>query len=137
MTRALLKISLIKHEGRRAFPYLDTAGKTSIGVGRNLTDRGLRDDEVALLLNNDIDDAVSDAVRLVPMFSALEDARQRVIVEMVFNLGASRLAKFKKFLAAIDAGDYERAADEMLNSAWATQVGQRARTLARMMRDGN
>jgi lysozyme len=147
MNRALLKVSLVKHEDKRAHPYDDKTGKPlkpgstlfgklTIGVGRNLTDKGLRDDEIALILNNDIDDAVSDAMRLVPSFVRLSDARQRVLVEMAFNLGATRLARFKKFLAAIDAGDFDRAADEMLNSKWASDVGPRAPTLARLMRNG-
>jgi lysozyme len=147
MNRAILKISLVGHEGRRDHPYDDKTGrelrsgdklvgKLTIGVGRNLTDRGLRNDEIALLLNNDIDEAVTDAMRLVPSFVKLADARQRVLVELVFNLGGTKLARFKNFLAAIDAGDFDRAADEMLNSKWHIDVGARARTLARLMRDG-
>lgn len=137
MNRALLKISLVKHEDKRSKPYRCSAGKLTIGVGRNLDDKGLRDDEIALMLDNDINDALADAMKLVPSFAKLSDGRQRVLVEMAFNLGIARFAKFKKFLAAVDAGDVDRAHAEMLDSAWTTQVGQRAHTLARLWREGD
>jgi len=126
----------MKHEGVRAKPYTDTVGKLSIGVGRNLDDVGLRPDEIDYLLRNDTAVAINDARFLCDDFDALSPNRQRVLVSLAFNLGRSRLAAFRRMFAAIDAGDFDRAAAEMLDSKWARQVGNRARELADMMRKG-
>lgn len=134
MNRTRLRAQLSLHEGRKAFVYQDTVGKATIGVGRNLEDRGLSDDEIDLLLDNDITAAYNDAVRIVPGFNTLSEDRQHVLIDMVFNLGAAGLLKFTKFLAAVESRDFERAATEMLDSRWARQVGRRAETLAKMMR---
>lgn len=125
-------------EGRRKRIYLDTASppKWTGGVGRNLTDRGFSDDEIDLMLANDIALAEKDARSLVPGFDSLDDVRQEVLVNMSFNLGKSRLAGFKKFLAAVNAGRFAEAASEMENSAWFRQVGQRAVRLRDAMRTG-
>lgn len=126
----------MKHEGVRAKPYIDTVGKLSIGVGRNLDDVGLRPDEIDYLLANDTAVAINDARFLCDDFDALSPNRQRVLVSMAFNLGRSRLAGFRKMFAAIDAGDFAEAAKQMLDSRWASQVGKRARELASMMENG-
>lgn len=124
-------------EGVRAKPYIDTVGKTTIGVGRNLTDRGLSDDEIQLLLTNDIVAATATARSLVPGFENLDDVRQEVLVNMALNLGYQRLGGFKNFLADVNSSDFEDAAKEMLNSKWATQVGARAIRLSNAMRTGS
>lgn len=133
MNRTRLRAQLQLHEGRRAFVYQDTVGKATIGVGRNLVDRGLSDDEINLLLDNDITAAYNEAVRIIPGFNTLSEDRQHALIDMIFNLGAAGLLKFKKFLAAIEARDFERAATEMMDSKWARQVGQRAETLKAMI----
>jgi len=63
--------------------------------------------------------------------------RQRVLLDMAFNLGISGLLKFKRTLKAIRAKQYEKAAEMMLDSRWATQVGQRAKRLSKMMATGH
>jgi lysozyme len=73
----------------------------------------------------------------LPFFSALSDPRQAVILDMSFNLGLNGLLEFKEMLAALKAGDYERAADEMLNSKWAQQTGRRAVENAYIMRNNS
>ena len=130
-----LKDQLILHEGLKLEPYECTAGKLTIGVGRNIEDIGITEDEARYLLDNDILRVCDELDRNLPWWRDLSDARQRVLVDMVFNLGISRFMQFQNTIAAIESGDYDKAADEMLDSRWADQVGQRAKTLSRMMRE--
>jgi len=134
--RDIVAAQLRIDEGVRAKPYHCTAGKLSIGVGRNLDDVGLRPDEIDYLLANDIRIAESDARSLFECFDKLTDARKAVLVNMAFNLGRNRLAGFVKFRAAVEGGRYDRAATEMLDSRWAVQVGKRAVRLAQAMKEG-
>lgn len=138
MNRKRLEAQLSIDEGRRKRIYLDTASppKWTGGVGRNLTDRGFSDDEVDLMLSNDIALAVKDARQLVPGFDQLDDVRQEVLTNMSFNLGYTRLAGFKKFIAAVNASEFAEASLEMLDSKWAKQVGDRAQRLSKAMRTG-
>jgi len=130
-----LKNQLILHEGLKLEPYECTAGKLTIGVGRNIEDIGITEDEARYLLDNDILRVCDELDRNLPWWRDLSDARQRVLVDMVFNLGISRFMQFQNTIAAIESGDYETAAGEMLDSRWADQVGNRAKTLSRMMRE--
>ena len=127
---------LRRHEGERLKPYRCTAGKLTIGVGRNLDDRGITAEESAYLLNNDIDKAWSDLKERIPWMTGLNDVRQRVLLDMAFNLGIDGLMKFKNTLATIQLGQYDKASNMMLNTLWAKQVGARARRLAKMMQTG-
>jgi lysozyme len=124
------------HEGVRDKVYLDTEGIETIGVGRNLKDKGLSEDEIDYLLQNDISEFKSGVQDTWSWWDSLDDVRQRVVVDMAFNMGLGGLSKFKKTLGHIEAGEYEEAASEMLNSRWAEQVGRRANTLSEMMRTG-
>lgn len=132
-----LQSQLSIDEGNKSKPYTDTVGKLTIGVGRNLTDRGLSADEVNYLLSNDINISTQDAKKLVPGFDNLDDVRQEVLVNMAFNLGLDRLRGFKKFLSAVNSGDFAKASVEMLDSVWAKQVGARAIRLSNAMRTGS
>lgn len=124
------------HEGERLKPYRCTAGKLTIGVGRNLDDRGITAEESAMLLSNDITREERALINALPWVAQLDEVRQRVLLDMAFNMGLGGLLQFKNTLATIKAGDYERAASMMLDSRWATQVGQRAERLSRMMATG-
>ena len=124
------------HEGERLKPYRCTAGKLTIGVGRNLDDRGITREESAMLLDNDIRLLEIELFRALPWASALDDVRQRVLLDMAFNLGLPGLLQFKRTLEAIRIGQYQQAATMMLDSLWARQVGQRAERLSRMMATG-
>lgn len=136
MDRERLRAELRRDEGVRRRVYNDSMGIPTIGVGRNLRDVGLTDEEVDVLLDNDIERVWSLIIHHIPWVQKLSDARQRVIANMAFNLGVSGLLDFKKTLAAIEAGQYEQAADMMLDSRWAGQVHGRATRLADMMRHG-
>lgn len=132
----LLKEELIRDEGLKLKPYRCTAGKLTIGVGRNLEDVGISASEAAYLLQHDIDRVLAEMSYRIPWWGNLSENRQRVLANMAFNLGIDGLLKFKNTLALIQAGKYEDAAKEMLNSKWANQVGNRARRLAKMMAEG-
>lgn len=135
MKRERLSKILVRHEGIRLKPYKDSVGKLTIGVGRNLEDVGISEDEAYYMLQNDIDVAIDRLNRIFPQWIELDDVRQEVLINMSFNLG-NKLAKFKRFLRAVKEGNYEQASYEMLNSKWATQVGRRAKELAYAMRNG-
>ena len=127
---------LVHHEGLRLKPYRCSAGKLTIGVGRNLEDVGLTEEEALLLLGNDISRVITELDQNIPAFSNLDEIRKRVLVDMGFNLGISRLLKFRRMLAALEAGDWSQAAVEMMDSRWARQVGSRAERLKLMMETG-
>jgi lysozyme len=124
------------HEGIRLRPYRCTAGKLTIGVGRNLEDRGITLAEARLLLANDLADVRNGLLNALPWVAGLDDVRQRVLIDMAFNLGIQGLLDFKRTLEAVRQGRYHQAAGMMLESRWARQVGQRAQRLSQMMRDG-
>lgn len=134
--RDILRAQLPIDEGRRTKPYRDTVGKLTIGVGRNLDDVGLRPDEIALMLENDMVVAEKDARSLIHNFDELSDVRKAVVINMAFNMGIRRLAGFVNTLRAINEGRFGAAADGMLDSKWAQQVGERAERLAKQMREG-
>jgi lysozyme len=154
--RAALEKELVRDEGERLKVYRCTAGKLSIGVGRNLEDVGIRaTEEVCLgltklrcidqgisraesraLLANDIAECEAALDRKLPWWRNLGPVRQRVLLNMCFNMGIATLLTFRNTLRFVRAGDYQRAADNMLASKWRRQVGDRAVRLATMMRTG-
>ena len=136
MNREQLIEELKRDEGVVLTLYQCSAGKNTIGVGRNLDDRGITDDESDYLLSNDIDICIEELTNAFPWFVDLSDTRQRVMVNMCFNLGLSRLMGFKNFLAAMEAGDWETAGVEMLDSKWAVQVGPRSTRLKDLVLEG-
>ncbi len=133
--REICSAQLPLDEGSRAHPYKDSLGIETIGIGRNLQN-GLSADEILYLFKNDLDKAEAGARAVFPRFDELSDARKAVLINMAFNMGQSRLAGFIGMLGALAAKDYNTAADQMLNSRWATQVGARAQRLAKAMREG-
>jgi len=136
LDRAALVANLIRDEGLRLKPYRDTVGKLTIGIGRNLDDRGISRDEAMTLLQNDIDAHLREVKAALPWLVSLDEVRQRVLVNMAFNLGVPKLLEFRNTLQAIANGDWKKAAAGMRASLWAKQVGQRAERLARMMESG-
>ena len=139
MLTQALKNRLVKqlklHEKVERFPYRDTVGKLTIGVGRNLTDVGLHEHEINLLLDTDIELVVNE-LEEYSWFEALSDNRKLVVIDMMFNLGKPRFDKFKKMLAGIESANWNEASEQMLSSKWARQVKGRAITLATMMLSG-
>lgn len=136
MNRDALANQLLVDEGLRLKPYKDTVGKWTIGVGRNLDDVGISKSEAMMLLGADIDKVVAQLDAALPWWRRMTEARQNVVANMAFNLGINGLLGFKNTLASMQAGDYKAAAAGMLASKWASQVGDRAKRLADIMREG-
>ena len=126
---------IARHEGLRLKPYKCTAGKLTIGYGRNLDAKGISTDEARTMLDADIRSAYDELVGR-PWFDEQNNDRKAALMDMCFNLGLGGLMSFKKMIEALTNQDYDEAARQMLNSKWAVQVGRRAETLARIMRDG-
>ena len=140
MTEALMnriKAQLVRHEGLKLKPYRCTACKLTIGSGRNLDDRGISQKEAYAMLERDIQDCEQWLIDKIPeIYNNLDEVRQSVLLNMCFNLGIKELLEFKNTLHFIASGDWERAANGMLASKWAKQVGMRAIELSELMRKG-
>ena len=135
-----LVAQLHRHEDARRFAYTCPAGHLTIAVGRNIDANGgigLSDDEIDYLLNNDIQRCHDElAGAYGAWYPALNPARQHAMINLNFNLGLTRLGGFTKFLAAMGAGNWQTAGNELLDSRYARQVGARAQELAQMIRTG-
>ena len=147
MSRADLLAMLEKDEGRRKFVYDDATGEPikkgsvvkgnpTIGIGCELSMTGLTDEEIDYLAENRVGRCEADLDRRWPWWRGLSEPRQRVLVSMVFQMGAGGLGRFPKFLAALQRGDYAEAAAEMRDSAWHNQTPARCERLAKMMEAG-
>ncbi len=134
---AALRAQLILHEGERLLPYVDTVGKITIGVGHNLTDRGIPKEISQTLLTVDLDESVYELDRTFIWFAGLDDIRQRALIDLHFNIGLPRFLTFRFMIKACATGQFALAAHELLDSKWASQVGpHRSQRLARMLADG-
>jgi len=133
-------IKMLKlHEGVRSHAYQCSADKWTIGVGRNIDEDGglgLSSEEINVLLINDIERVKSELSANYFWFPALDEVRQAALIDMCFNLGLSRLRGFVKALEAMSRQQFDNAAEEFLDSRWASQVGQRAIRVTEMIRTG-
>lgn len=136
INKSLLTRDLIADEGMKLKPYKDTVGKLTVGVGRNLDDNGISVDEATFMLQNDIDVVMAQLDHNLAWWRDMTEPRQRVLANMCFNLGITRLLGFINTLEAMKHGQYDKAASGMLDSLWAKQVGKRAIRLAKQMREG-
>lgn len=133
--RERIKKQLTLHEGLERKPYRDSVGFWTIGIGRNLDANPLSDDEIDVIFENDLQRAVKEAEKY-PWFLGLSINRQLVILDMLFNLGPSRFAKFQKMIKALEDQDYAEAELQMRTSKWYKQVKSRGVTLCSMMLEG-
>jgi len=133
-----LRDMIKRHEGVETHCYKDHLGLETIGVGRCIAEGslGLSDDEIDYLLDNDIVRCIKELTRSLPWFSSLDEVRKEALIDLCFNLGLTRLLGFKKALAAVEVSDWDTAKVELLDSRWATQVGNRAQEIAEMIRSG-
>jgi lysozyme len=131
-----LKDQLIRHEALRLKMYKDSLGILTIGVGHNLQDKPISKAAAMQILEDDINDAKVDLAKAYPWVVKLSLNRQNVLINMCFNMGIERLSTFKNTLRMVESGDYAGAATNMLQSKWATQVGDRAKELAEIMKTG-
>ena len=123
-----LREQLERDEGRRHMAYADTAGHLTIGVGHNLS-TPLSDAAIDQILDDDIRGAMAECA-LIPFWMNLSEVRQAVLVNLAFNMGFQGLMTFRRMLAAMDAENWNQAAQELLDSRFAKQVGARADRLA-------
>lgn len=137
----ILNKELRRDEGVEYSPYEDSVGIMTVGVGHNMKAKPipadwtfpLTDDQIDQLLSEDLEEVFQGLDRNLPWWRGLSYERQRVLVNMAFNLGIKGLMGFKNTLANMKSGLYQSAADGMLASKWASQVGNRAKRLAAMM----
>lgn len=138
--RRELNHQLRADEGERACAYQDHLGYWTIGVGRLVDSRkpgaGLRPSEISMLLDNDIEDRITELGKQLPWMAALDEARQGVLLNMSFQLGVAGLLGFRTTLRLVQEGRYSEAAKQMLDSKWATQTPGRAKRMAEQMRTG-
>ena len=134
MNRDRLIEDLKRDEGMRTNLYRDTVGKQTIGVGRNIDDRGISIAEAEFMLANDIDNVEAELNFKIPWWVNMPADAKRALANMCFNIGWPRLEGFQKMLAAMKDGNYPKAADEALDSRWAGQVGARAERIAALIR---
>ena len=132
--RRLLKADITRDEGLRLKPYLDSVGKLSIGLGRNLDDKGISEAESDTLYDNDMDNVCKELDATFPWWLGLPEPVSRGLANMCYNLGLPRLKGFENMLSSLSRGEYLDAADHALDSKWARQVGARAERVAELYR---
>ena len=125
--------------------YNDHLGYPTFGIGHLVRESDpengspigtkVSEDRVANAFDDDIGIVLSDCNKLYPDFEDLPEEAQQIIANMMFNMGRPRLSKFKGMKAGVDARDWNRAADEMVDSAWYRQVTNRANRLVERMRN--
>ena len=139
-----IKEDLVRHEGYVTEIYLDSENLPTFGIGHMVTETDMEytwpvgtpvtDERILQVFHDDCQIAVEDAEKLVDNLYDHPDDVIRVLVNMVFNLGRPRLSKFKNMLAAVEAKDYVKSAEEMIDSKWYRQVGRRSEELVEIMR---
>jgi lysozyme len=134
MDRQRLIYQIIEHEGMELKPYTCTAGRLTIGAGRNLDDKGITRQEAMTLLENDIDECLADLNNnIFPDFFLYPETVQLVLADMRFNLGPKRFRSFKKMITAVKKQDWPKMAQEMEDSKWCGDVKGRCVNLVKMV----
>ena len=137
MEKTRLEMMVARHEGYREKPYRCPAGKLTIGYGYNL-DAGMPEDEAHMLMTWRLAKLATELKARLPWFNWLKDERKDVLLDMAYQMGIDGLLGFKNAIAAMGAGDWNKAAGEMLDSKWARQDSPaRAKELAAIMRAGS
>lgn len=133
MDKALIRDDLKRDEGVLLKPYTDTAGKLTIGVGRNLTDSGISEVEAEILLADDIERVCAQLDEYAPWWRNCPEPVQRGLVNVCFNQGARHfIDKNPMTMAWLHSGDYVAAGDELLNGPYRAQVGERAVRISKL-----
>ena len=141
----IVKEDLVRHEGYVTEIYLCSEGYPTFGIGHMVTEEDMEytwpvgtpvtDERILDVFRKDCDVAYTDACTLVLNFAGQAPDAQRVLVNMAFNLGRNRLAKFKNMLRYVNEGNYLMAANEMIDSKWYRQVGRRSKELVDIMKE--
>lgn len=140
----IIKEDLIRHEGYVTEIYLDSENLPTFGIGHLITEQDIEfswpvgspvtDERILNVFHEDCNDAYTDACAIFMNLESHPDDVIRVCVNMAFNLGRSRLSKFKNMITAVNEGNYPKASDEMIDSKWYRQVKRRGEELADLMR---
>jgi lysozyme len=133
-SRQKLRSLLVQHESYRQYPYCDITGHITIGIGRNLSDRGISQTEAFTLLDDDIIYFSGKLSQLLSYFNQLDDNTKIALLDMCFSLGVTGFLNFHRMHAAMEKDDRITASNEILNSKWANQVGQRALTISNIVK---
>lgn len=128
-----LRMDLMRDEGCVLKVYLDPVGKRTVGCGRNLDDVGITQDEASYLLNNDIARLQDELDRALPWWTTLPDGPARVLCNMTFNMGLSRVLQFKTTLGHLQAHDWKAAAASLRDSLVYRQLPARYERLAKLL----
>jgi len=123
-------------EGLELKPYRCTSNKLTIGLGRNLEDNGITEDEAYYLASNDLENLMHELDRNIPWWDNLNESRRRALLNLAYNVGTPTLMKFKKTLEHLKKGLYTEASEEVLQSRWADQVGRRAIFISEVFKTG-
>lgn len=134
--KSSLEALIRAEEGCRLKPYRCTSGKITIGIGRNLEDKGISEEEAELMFANDVAEVKAQIKQALPWASTLDPVRYAVLASMAFQMGIYGLLEFRNTLNAVFREDWDAAAKGMLGSKWAKQTPKRARRHAVMMRTG-
>lgn len=131
-----LRAQIAKEEGLRLTAYRDQRGYLTIGYGHNLDTKGISQRAAEVLFEDDVADAEAAVGARLPWARHLDPPRWAVLTSMAFQMGIGGLLGFVKALVAIERGEWEEGAREMLDSRWAQQTPARAQRLAQQMRSG-
>ena len=129
----LLK-SIKHHEGFVEHVYDDSLGIPTIGYGFAIKDLVLEEDLCDEILLRKLRILGKSVIGKFPFFDSLPSDCKTVLMEMCYQLGVTGVSKFKKALKAMEDGDWEKAADEMLDSKWAKQTPNRAKEMSNIIR---
>jgi len=140
-----IKEDLIKHEGYKQTIYLCSEGIPTFGIGHAVKEYDVEwtwpvgtpveKERIDNAFQADLEDAINDVKALVPSIEDKPSQCQRVLVNMAFNLGRTRLGKFKKMIRAVEENNFKEAANQMVDSRWYNQVGNRSIELENWMRN--
>jgi lysozyme len=130
-----LRATLADAEFEALSLYKDTTGNWTIGIGHNLTAKGISKGVMEMMFAEDVREAQDTLTKLVPDWRRFNEPRQNALVELAFNMGG-KLASFAHMLRAVNSDDWDRAADELQDSLWFRQVGRRGPRLVRTLRTG-
>jgi lysozyme len=133
----MIKDYLIKHEGLKLKPYRCTAGKLTIGVGRNLDDKGISEKEALVMLGNDLSECVDDLEKIFPeCWESLSYNKKLALIDMRFQLGGKGFRGFKRLIAGVKTGNWTLAKFSIENSLYYKQTMNRAKENIKLLEEG-
>jgi len=124
------------NEGLKLKPYVDTVGKVTIGLGRNLTDRGITRAEAFMMARTNVEEEIQNLLLSDSYITLMDPVRQAAVIDLAYNLGISKWRQFRRTRDHLAAGEYELAAEDLMDSKWFRQVGLRGPRIVKMIVTG-